>query len=302
VRSDVLLAHGLGPGDKVGEGGESEVYALDDERVLRLHRHESSAYVRGVAALYDGLDRTAVPYALPQVLEVHQDGEVSWSIERRLDGRPLDGLLPVLRGEERARALTAYVDGAAAFGRLGLPTGWEGRFGELCTAEGLRADRWGDLLAERLRLQRDRARPIVAGEAPDFERAARHVIAEARTEPDRPPTLVHGDWFPGNVLMGDDLQVSAAIDLGWLSVVGADDHDVRSAVVFNEVRPWQQPEDLQVLLAAAARHLGATAGAAIERSRRYEQLRFAFVTEDEHLHRWCLAGLRAVADGLPPAG
>jgi len=300
VRSDVLAAHGVGAQDKLGEGGESEVYALDPERVLRLHRQQSAAYVRGIGALYDDLDRDAVPFALPHVLEVHQDGDVSWSIERRLPGRPLDALLPVLRGEDRRRALTAYVDGAAAFGRVGLPSGWGDGYGELCTAEALRASRWGDLLAERLRLQRDRARPLLVGDAPDFDRVARHVIAEARTEPDRPATLVHGDWFPGNVLMGDDLQVSAAIDLGWLTVVGADDHDVRTAVLFNEVRPWQQPGDHGVLTAAAARHLGSDAAERIDRSRRYEQLRFAFVTEDEHLHRWCVAGLRAVREELGP--
>jgi hypothetical protein len=299
VRSDVLAAHGLGPDDKLGEGGESEVYALDPDHVLRLHRREAAAYTRAIGVLYDGLDRGAVPYALPEVLEVHQDGDVSWSVERRLPGRAMGELLPVLRGEDRVRALTSYIDGAAAFGRLGVPLGWRGGHGELFTDEQLRADRWGDLLAERLRLQRDRARPVVAGEAPDFDRAAGHVIAEARTEPDCPPTLVHGDWFPGNVLLGDDLQVSASIDLGWLSVVGADDHDVRSAVVFHEVRPWRQPEDTSVLLAAAARHLGVGATEAIDRTRRYEQLRFAMVTDDDHLHLWCLAGLRAVAESLP---
>ena len=35
----------------------------------------------------------------------------------------------------------------------------------------------------------------------------------------------------------------------------------------------------------------------IARTRRYEQLRFAFVAEDPHLHTWCLDGLRA-AGGL----
>ena len=75
---------------------------------------------------------------------------------------------------------------------------------------------------------------------------------------------------------------------------------MRAAVVFNEVRPWQQREDLAVLTAAAARHLGSDAAERIDRTRRYEQLRFAFVTEDEHLHRWCLAGLRAVREELGP--
>ena len=73
--------------------------------------------------------------------------------------------------------------------------------------------------------------------------------------------------------------------------VGDATHDVRTAVVFCEVRPWLRPEADATLLAAAERHLGPSAAEAIGRTRRYEQLRFAFVEEDEHLHSWCLQGL-----------
>ena len=117
---------------------------------------------------------------------------------------------------------------------------------------------------------------------------------------------MHGDYFPGNVLLGDDLRVSAVLDLGWLTVVGDPTHDVRSAVCFWAVRPWSRPGDDDALLAAAQRHLGPEAAGLIERTRRFEQLRFAFVAEDPHLHAWCLAGLRRAAQDygtrttLPP--
>jgi Ser/Thr protein kinase RdoA (MazF antagonist) len=290
---DALLArYGIGPGDELGHGGEAVVYALDPHRVLRAHRHEAADHVRGIAELYGRLDRSAVPYALPEVLEVHGDGEISWSVERRLPGQPFDELLRHLAEADRARALTAYVDGAAAFGALGEPAGWTGGCGELFTEERLRADRWGDLLADRLALQLERARPVLAAALGDPDAAAAPVLAAARAEEGAGATLVHGDWFPGNVLLDDDLRVSAAFDLGWLTVVGPAQHDVLSAAVFCEVRPTHTPADGAVLAAAVARHLGAGSADALARTRRYEQLRFAFVTEDEHLHAWCLAGLR----------
>jgi len=261
--------------------------------VLRAHRHEAAEYVRRIADLYGSLDRSAVPYALPEVLEVHGDGEVSWSIERRLAGRPFDELLRGLEGDDRARALRAYVDGAAAFRALGRPSGWQGGCGELFTDERLRAERWGDLLAARLALQLEQARPILASVIDDLDGRVAPILASARAEEAVAVTLVHGDWFPGNVLLGDDLTVSAAIDLGWLTEVGAPDHDILSAAVFCEVRPTHRTDDAVVLEAAVARHIGAGARDALRRVRRYEQLRFAFVTEDEHLHQWCLAGLRA---------
>ena len=92
-RRAILHRYGLTEADELGQGGEANVYALDDHRVLRVHRHEAAAHAEQIGELCAGLDRTAVPYALPELLEVHSDGEVSWSIERRLTGRPFDGLL-----------------------------------------------------------------------------------------------------------------------------------------------------------------------------------------------------------------
>ncbi len=295
-RRGILQRHRATEADLLGQGGEAQVFALDEHRVLRIHRHEAADHSRRIGELYASLDRSAVPFALPEVLEVHTDGEGSWSIERRLHGRALDGLIDDLRGEDRVRALTAYVDGAAAFGALGCPSGWSGGCGELFTAERLRSDRWGDVLADRLGLQLDQAAPVLDGTVPNLPAVRTRLLGEARLEPGAGDGLVHGDWFPGNVLMGDDLQVSAAIDLGWLTVVGPADHDVRSAVAFFEVRPWRRPGDAEALLAAASRHLGRDAAERIDATRRFEQARFAFVDEDEHLHRWCVAGLRSVAE------
>jgi len=290
----------LGPGDKLGEGGESEVYALDAHRVLRLHRQEAADYARRTGDLYGQLDRSAVPYALPEVLEVHGDGEVSWSIDRRLPGRPFDEMLGELAGPARTGALNAYVDGAAAFGALAAPPGWPGGCGELLTDERLRSARWGDLLADRLELQLERARPLLESLVPDLDAVVEHIVATARGEGTGPVTLVHGDWFPGNVLLDHDLQVSAAIDLGWLTVVGDVAHDVLSAAVFCEVRPTWTAADGEVLLRAVARHIGADAEARVARTRLFEQARFAFVDEDddEYVCRWCRDGLRSAAARL----
>jgi len=298
VRRAILDRYGVGPDDFLGRGGEANVFALDPERVLRLHRSSVSAasadYTRRIGALYDVLDRGAVPFALPQVLEVHQE-EVSWSIERRLAGAPLDARLDGLADDERRQAIDGYVDGAADFAALGVPAGFGEGCGELFTVEGLRADRWADLLADRLELQRQLDLSGIRDHVPDLDRAAERIIASAREEPADGRTLVHGDYFPGNVLLGDDLRISAVLDFGWLTVVGDPTHDVRSAVSFWGVRPWSRPGDEEALLAAAERHLGPDAADLIARTRRFEQLRFAFVAEDPHLHAWCIEGLRAAS-------
>jgi hypothetical protein len=301
ARRAVLDRYGVGSADHLGHGGEADVFALGADRVLRVHRNPDHAaaaeYVRRIGALYDSLDRTRVPFALPEVLEVHEEADATWSIERRLPGRPFDAMLGELSGAERATAIRGYVDGAAAFGALGVPEGFGDGVGELFTAERLRATTWSELLEARLRLQLERGEPVVRDRVADLDRAVAAVLSLARAEPASGRTLVHGDFFPGNVLFGDDLSVSAVLDLGWLTVVGDPTHDVRSAVAFWSVRPWARPGDREVLVAAAARHLGPDVDAMLARTERYEQARFAFVAEDPHLFAWCVDGLRSLAGG-----
>lgn len=269
------------------------MYALDAQRVLRLHRQEAADYSRRIGDLYDQLDRRAVAFALPEVLEVHGDGEVSWSIERRLPGRSLDQALPSLVGPARADALRAYVSAAAHFAALGPPPTWPGGCGELLTEERLTAPRWGDLVQARLHLQLERARPVLEPAIADLDGVSARVLTEAQAIPSAgPPTLVHGDWCPGNVMVGDDLQVVAAIDLGWLTNVGDASHDVLTAAVFCEAQATYRSEDAAVLRGAVADHLGDVSVEQLDRARRVEALRFAWVTDDPLLHRWCLAALR----------
>ena len=293
-REAVLRRFGLGAQDRLGEGGESEVFALDAHRVLRVHKREAAGYTRAIGELYAGLDRSRVPYALPEVLAVDGDGELSWSIERRLPGRSLDQVLPFVAASDRERVLRGYVDAAAAFGALGAPPGWPGGCGELFTDERLRADRWGELQRARLTLQLEQARPVLEAAIPELGVVAARVLAEAEAAPNADaPTLVHGDWCPGNVLVGDDLRITAAFDLGWLTTVGHPCHDLLTAAVFCEPQAAYRPDDAAVLADAVSAHLGPDTAVHLARTRRLEALRFAFVTEDPFLHRWCLAVLCA---------
>jgi aminoglycoside phosphotransferase (APT) family kinase protein len=53
------------------------------------------------------------------------------------------------------------------------------------------------------------------------------------------PALVHGDYFPGNVMMDDDLTVSGVIDWSFLTQCGDRQMDAAAAVIFLEIeRPW----------------------------------------------------------------
>ena len=62
-----------------------------------------------------------------------------YTIERRLAGTSLLTLLPPLHGTDRRKAITAYVEGAEATGRLALP---DHPYGQILAPSPLTAESW----------------------------------------------------------------------------------------------------------------------------------------------------------------
>jgi putative membrane protein len=126
----VALRFGVSPNALLGHGDEAWVYALDDDRVLRILRGGGTkADVLRRMALVQELALAQPAYQLPEVLDVGEIAGRTYAIERRLSGRSLLAELDHIEGVARERLIEAYLDTSASLGDLQLPahTG----FGEL---------------------------------------------------------------------------------------------------------------------------------------------------------------------------
>lgn len=212
-----LAAFGIGPDDLIGEGGESFVYGLGADAVLRLPKQPN----------FDGQSRERLqvflehiagqmPFATPEILEIGPDE--AWTVERRLPGRSMLEMLRTLDDDRRDKAFRNYVAAIDGFGAIRLDAF---PYGHLLAKAPVVADDWRTFLWETLIGFRTRNRVTIAHEAGDpyalFEVAA-DMIAALPTWPAK--VLVHGDYFPGNVLLDDKLNVSAVLDFGTLTTCG----------------------------------------------------------------------------------
>ena len=86
----------------------------------------------------------------------------------------------------------------------------------------------------------------------------------AGIDPHPPKALVHGDYFPGNLLMSERLEVSAVIDFSVFTLVGDPLLDAACAVVFLEMNEPFTDADCGLVRSPGARALrrGARAGGA----------------------------------------
>ncbi len=213
----ILGDFALRASDLLGEGGESLVYALGSDHILRIPK--GGTFARGsrakLRAFLDSI-HGRLPFETALIQEIGPDD--TYTIETRVRGKPMAEFLRAANDDLRDHALRNYVAAIDAFRMIefdALP------YGHILAAHPVTAGDWRTFARESLARFRSVNRVAIAREAADpyrlFDKAA-DMIEHLPLHP--PKYLVHGDYFPGNVLLAPDLTISGVIDFGPFTVVG----------------------------------------------------------------------------------
>lgn len=263
----------------LGEGGEGLAFAYDAGRVIKIYKRTTIEYLRRRQALQTALANAVLPFATPAIFEVHRVGDVHSTVERRLYGRPLDERLATLPERDARRALAAFFDALPALHAVALP---DDPYSQLLPmADQVRAATWPAFLLAKLEQRARVSWPWLSRDVSRLGaklRGLQRLIAALPAEPRK--ALVHGDFNQDNVLLDDDLAISAVLDFSVYTVVGDHRLDVACVVFFPEVSPVVRPGDLAFLRARAA---GVYGGEIEDAIRLYRPL-YAFYNADNFGH------------------
>ncbi len=257
------------------------------------HPHGAS----DIAAFYRAIAQSKTSFALPQIIEQGEEGGVFYSLDRLIAGRPLHELMPVLEGDERKHALASYTDAAFEIASLPLVRDDYGEF--LRDDDSIRAATWSEYLLARMRRCLSEA-PWLPGDVPALDAIVEELTRRIEAIVPVPKALVHGDYFPGNVLISDGLTVSGVIDFGPLTVIGDPMLDLASALIFLEVtRPGYRPDDTEFVRERLVDRGGPPILDAITAYRAWYAIRFSpYRADDANLYAWCVGSLKKVGAEL----
>lgn len=277
---------------RIGHGGEATVYEMSGGRVLRVY-HRVPLSTAELAAFYRYVSSGSPSFALPEVLEQGSDAGVHYSVDRLIPGRPLHELLADLTGEDRMRVLASYTD--AAFEIASLPVVQRG-YGEILrNGDAIRAATWSEYLLARMRHSLGNSSPWLPQDVPGLGTIVEALTERVRTLPPVREALVHGDYFPGNVLVSDDLVVSGVIDFDGLTAVGDPWLDFVSALIFLELVPGYVASDAGFVRDRIVEREGIGFLRAIATYRGWYAIRFSpYRDDDANLYAWCVASLNEV--------
>jgi putative membrane protein len=294
--AELLAAFGTGRDQLLGSGGESEVFALDHDRVLRLYRSRHEAPRRTalqLRGLYESWRGTDIGIELPLIIDMGERTGRFYSVDRRFSGLNFSAWLQSADMTQRRPALISFLDATERLQRLPSPVpgfarligeGAPQQFGTLSAL--LASMLEGPLKTSRAQLERD-----VPGVEEVWNRlhgdlAQRSVV----------PVLVHGDVCPPNAYVSKGPQGPVVTGIGDFSphTINADPlMDVVGALIFLELEPYADaPADAAWLEGVAVERHGRDIVRWIDVYRRYYGFYFSNAhTFDPTLYAWCLRQL-----------
>lgn len=217
-----LLVHlGRRPRVHIGSGMEGHVFDIGVERVAKVWFSKTPEELVQLQAFYETVRDLQLPFETPLITEVHDSPNTSISIERVLQGTPLNDVVdrdasvpPPFATDAIISVLTALrdhpVQDVTSVPPIlgGVPSSkakTNGPGAILVEAAHGKVERYGDQLRRSVR---------------DFDWVYAQTVQLVRQFADATLHVVHGDLCPPNILLGPDLNVTAIIDWGFLSHFG----------------------------------------------------------------------------------
>jgi len=232
-------------------------------------------------------------FVCPLIYEIGHVHGWLYSIENRIPGHEMAVVLSGLAPEQREQAFANYLHAVTELRAVTYP---DRPYGELLKRHPLRASSWREFLHASIEASIAANQVPLASDVTDLDA----VVATARTAlatiPEPPKALVHGDYFPKNVMLAEDLRVSGIIDFSPMTVVGDPLMDVAGGLLFLEVLDTYQPADSEILSALIRQEYGAGIVDIIEAYRLYYSFYFAGAWRDDtRLYAWCVSNLKRAA-------
>lgn len=296
ARDDILRRYGVSPVARLSGGMEAEVYALGQDAVLKLYA--GTAVLTDLLTLrdfYDSLDAQPLPYALPQIDAVVEEDGFMVTIERRLAGEPMSARLPALSTAELDTMLQRYLEAALAVADL-QPMFASERY-KLFDPERLsqRADGdWHQFLQRYLADKLVRVQPYLSRDVAQFAtrvECMRTILAQPYRGRE---CLIHGDFFPGNLLIDEAGQITALLDFGLMTMWGDPLFDLATGWVFFDMYDELGAHIRERYLALLLDRLGGSLRGVLYRYVLFYSIvaanAYSPTCSDGH-YRWCVANL-----------
>ena len=230
----ILQRYGLSPNELIRKGMEAEVYAIGTDAVLKLYIGTTNlAYLTTLQNFYASFNQSAISYSLPYIQTVASEGDICISTERQLPGIPMSAILPTLTNKQMDSMMQAYLAAALELTNVQIPSDFD-RY-KLFDADGISRRTngdWHQFLTRYLTQKLTQVTYYLNKDVLNFAVKVKQLYTILAQPYTGNYHLVHGDFFPGNILIDKMRHVTALLDFGLLTMYGDSLFDIATGWVF----------------------------------------------------------------------
>lgn len=213
---------------------EAEVYRYEADKVLKLYPNAATLdHLLTLQTFYAGLERALVPYELPLIYTAAAEEQFLITIEQRLDGVPMSSVLASCTATHLDTLMERYFTAVLTLSQLRPPRPFTRYklFDPHNLSERTAGD-WHHFLARYLTHKLPQVTPYLSRDVAQFDEKVAQLYAILQRPYHGDYRLIHGDFFPGNLLIDDNHQITALLDFGLFTMYGDYLFDMATSWVF----------------------------------------------------------------------
>lgn len=234
-RDAVLKAYDLVNATPLAIGTEAEVYAYDSGHVLKIYADSSRLqHLETLRDFYALLDTGTIPLTLPKITRITRHDNIIATLESRIAGVPLEDIIPGLQPDQEQQAINLYLDAVFQLQHIAIKESPD-RYLLFDNTEKSRSDNqsFNDFYSQFLAQKVERTGKYFEATCPGFKKKASQLVTALKNGHTENLSIVHGDFFPGNVLVDTALTaVHGVVDFGSFTLFGNYLLDVAGAFGF----------------------------------------------------------------------
>lgn len=213
---------------------EAEVHIYGKDKVLKIYNSMSNYKKQEILRrFYDSIQSSDVSYEFPYIYNIVEEDNIVVTIEKRILGKSMQNFLSRLNNEQLNTLMNTYLSASLEMQAVKLDPNFEGYklFDDYRIPASQQKD-WHDLLKQYLIKKQKEVEGYFSEDVVNYQDKLGILLEILSSEYQGNYSLLHGDFYPGNLLINEEGEITGLIDFGLMTMYGDYLFDVATGWVF----------------------------------------------------------------------
>lgn len=213
---------------------EAEVHIYGKDKVLKIYNSMSNYKKQEILRrFYDSIQPSDVSYEFPYIYNIVEEDNIVVTIEKRILGKSMQNFLSRLNNEQLNTLMNTYLSASLEMQAVKLDPNFEGYklFDDYRIPASQQKD-WHDLLKQYLIKKQKEVEGYFSEDVVNYQDKLGILLEILSSEYQGNYSLLHGDFYPGNLLINEEGEITGLIDFGLMTMYGDYLFDVATGWVF----------------------------------------------------------------------